>query len=127
MLLWFLTLLFSLRVAGQAIQHWVPQPFLPAFDAFQGSNLPYPVLLGLQIVILAAMAYCNVRRLAGGRVLLWLGAIYMVGSLARIAVGLIFPSALPWFSAWIPALFHVVLAGYVLTLASSRGTRPAGT
>jgi hypothetical protein len=88
-LLWFLTFLFALRVAGQAIQRWAPQSFLPPFDAFQGSNLPYFVLLGSQIVTLGAMrsATCG---------------------------------APAWFSTWIPAAFHLVLAGYVLALGCYR-------
>ena len=122
-----LTLLFSLRVAGQAIQHWAPQPYLPPFDAFQGSNLPYPVLLGSQLLILGLMVFCNLRPPNGGSVLLWIGGLYMAGSLLRIAVGIAVPDASAWFSTWIPALFHVVLAGYVLALATPRGTSPAGT
>jgi hypothetical protein len=118
-----LTLLFSLRVAGQAIQLWAPQPWLPPFDAFQGSNLPYPFLLASQIVILGVMVYCNVRRPRGGRAIRWFGIIYMAGSLARIAIGVAVPSAPAWFSTWIPAAFHVVLAGYVLTLARVRTHR----
>ena len=117
-LLWLLTFLFSLRVAGQAIQRWAPQPWLPPFDAFQGSNLPYAVLLGSQVAILAAMAFCNLRRPAGGRVLFWFGVIYMTGSLARIAVGLAVPDAHPWFRAWISAVFHIVLAAYLLLLSA---------
>ena len=109
-----------MRVAGQAIQQWAPQSFLPPFAAFQGSNLPYPVLLASQVLILGVMIFCNLRPPAGmrsGSVLLWLGYIYMSGSLLRIAVGVTVPPAPAWFSAWIPAAFHVVLAGYVLTLA----------
>jgi hypothetical protein len=89
---------------------------LPPFDAFQGSNLSYPLLLGSQVAILAVMVFFSIRP-RGGRVLLWLGSFYMAGSLARIAVGLAVPGAHPWFSAWIPAAFHVVLAAYVLVLA----------
>jgi hypothetical protein len=100
---------------------------LPPFDAFQGSNLPYPVLLGSQLLILGLMVFCNLRPPNGGRVLLWLGGLYMAGSLLRIAVGIAVPGASAWFSTWIPALFHVVLAGYVLALATPRGTSPAGT
>lgn len=116
-LLWLLTFLFSLRVAGQAIQRWAPQAWLPPFDAFQGSNLPYAALLGSQVVILAAMAFCNLRRPAGGRVLFWFGVIYMTGSLLRIIVGIGVPDAHPWFRAWISGVFHIVLAAYLVTLS----------
>jgi hypothetical protein len=74
-------------------------------------------LLSVQLAILGVMVFCNLRRPRGGRVLLWLGSFYMAGSLARIAIGLALPGAHPWFSAWVPAVFHVVLAAYVLVLA----------
>jgi hypothetical protein len=112
-----LTFLFSLRVAGQAMQRWAPQSWLPPFDAFQGGNLPYPVLLASQILILGLMIFFNLRSRKGRPALLWIGGLYMAGSLLRIAVGLAVPGAPPWFSTWIPAVFHVVLAGYVLALA----------
>ena len=127
-LLWLFTGLFALRVLGQAIQLWWPQRLLPHFDSFQGSRLPYGVLLASQLVILATMLHYAWRAQRGalprneraGRVLLWLGWIYMTGSIARIAVGLLLPEASAWFRAWIPATFHLVLAGYVLTLGYHR-------
>ena len=85
------------------------------------------MLLASQVLILGAMIFCNLRRPKGSPVLLWIGGIYMAGSLLRIAVGLAVPGAPAWFSTWIPALFHVVLAGYVLTLARCRGRSRAGT
>ena len=124
-LLWLLTGLFAMRVAGQAIQRWLPQPFLPPFHAFQGSSLPYWGLLSAQFLILGAMMRTAWRiqmsKLApsrrAGTVLSWIGGVYMAGSLGRIVVGLAVPGAPAWFSTWIPAVFHVVLAGFVLTLA----------
>jgi len=121
----WLTGLFALRVAGQAVQFWMPQEFLPAFAAFQGSNLSYPTLLLAQLLILALMLRTCLRIGSGksvpnrrvGRGLAWFGGIYMAGSVARIAVGIALPSAPAWFSTWIPALFHLVLAGFVLTAA----------
>ncbi len=124
-LFWLLSLLFSLRVLGQVVQHWFPQPFLPAFDQFQGSSLPYPVLLATQLLILGLMlrtAWCvqtgtmvpNKRR---GNFFAWFGGVYLAGSLLRIGVGLAMPDAAGWFKAWIPAFFHLVLATFVLTVA----------
>ena len=121
-----LTALFALRVTGQAVQFVAPQAYLPRFDSFQGSRLAYPVLLLSQVVILAIMLRICLRTASRtsvpnprlGRVLAWLGGLYMLGSAARIAIGLAMPSAPAWFSTWIPAVFHVVLAGFVLTVAS---------
>lgn len=125
LLLGLQTFLFAVRVAGQAIQRWIPQPGLPPFEAFQGSALPYGVLLASQLILLAVMALYTVRlaraRLApdyrAGMVLAWLGGIYMTVAVTRIAIGLWVPDAAAWFTVWIPALLHVVLASYVLTLA----------
>jgi hypothetical protein len=131
--LWALTALFAARVAGQAVQRWVPQPFLPSADAFQGSNLPYPALLGAQLLILAVMIAVAwrvqrgrmVRNPGAARVLGWLGAAYMAFALARIAVGLGMPGAPAWFRTWVPAFFHIVLAGYVLAVSLYHRGKPA--
>jgi hypothetical protein len=123
------TALFAVRVAGQAVQRWFPQRYLPPFGAFQGSRLPYPVLLLAQLVILSVMTRAcwrvgqgtlpqNARK---ARVLGWAGAVYMTGSLVRIAIGILAPSVSTWFRAWIPGIFHVVLAAFVLCLARAYG------
>jgi hypothetical protein len=131
-----LTGLFGLRVAGQAVQFWMPQSFLPAFGSFQGSTLPYSTLLLIQLLILGLMLRTCLRIGSGigvpdrrlGRGLAWFGGLYMAGSVARIAVGLAIPSAPAWFSTWIPAFFHLVLAGFVLSAAHFHlhHSRPAG-
>ena len=121
-----LTGLFALRVAGQAVQRWAPVSFLPPFGQFQGSDLPYWFLLSAQLVLLALMAAVTRQVATGakapqpriGHVLAWVGGFYMAGSLARIAVGLTLTGAHAWFSAWISSAFHLVLAGFILTLAS---------
>jgi hypothetical protein len=123
--LWTLTALFAARVSGQALQHWAPLPFLPAFDEFQGSRLPYGFLLVTQLLILGLMARTTWRiqfrrltpRNGTGRLLWWAGWVYLAGSVARLAAGLALPGAHPWFRAWIPAVFHLVLAGFVLLVA----------
>ena len=125
-LAWLLSTLFLLRVLGQAAQRWFPLSFLPSFHEFQGSNLPYWLLFSAQLAIVAAMVRYSWRIQAGtlvpsrraGSLLARLGSIYMLGSLARLAIGLVLPVPPAWFTAWIPAIFHVVLAGFVLTLAA---------
>lgn len=119
------TLLFALRVCGQAIQYWWATPVLPVFDAWQGSAVAYPVLLSIQLLILVAM-FVVAWRIARGalapnrRAGHWLGiagGIYMGGSVLRVVTGLLVSDAPTWFSAWIPAVFHLILAAFVLTLA----------
>ena len=124
-LLWLLTATFAARVAGQAIQIVWPQPFLPAFGSFQGSRLPYWALLSVQLAILTAMIRFDFRIQAGtliatrraARVLGVLGGAYLAASIGRIVIGLVVPQAPPWFSTWIPALFHLALALWVLLVA----------
>ncbi|MCY4625892.1 MAG: hypothetical protein OXC99_12960 [Chloroflexi bacterium] len=43
-----LTALFVARVLAQALQWVSPVSFLPSFDAWQGSSLPYPALFASQ-------------------------------------------------------------------------------
>jgi hypothetical protein len=120
-----LSLLFAMRVLGQAVQFWTTVPWLPSFESFQGGGLPYWVLLSAQVLILGFMARhsCQVQqgrvepRRERGRVLLWVGGTYLAGSLGRMAIGLV-PGAPRWYRVWIPGAFHVVLAGYVVTLAA---------
>jgi len=124
-ILFVLSFVFAVRVAGQAVQRWFPQSFLPPFDAFQGSNLPYWLLLSIQICLLAMMFMMSwrigrhtlLRRGRTGRLLAWTGGIYMFGSILRILIGIAFPDAGVWFKAWIPAFFHLVLAGFILVIA----------
>lgn len=120
-----LTALFSLRVLGQLVQRWLPQPWLSPFAAWQGSDIPYPELLALQAVVLGAMACATYgawtgTMTPGRRAMQWsarLGAIYMVAAIARVAIGVGIPSAPAWFTARISGAFHVVLAAFVLALS----------
>lgn len=123
---WVLAAAFAARVIGQALQRTLPQPFLPPADSFQGSALPYGLLLAIQLFILALMLRYAIRLHHGvlrpdrraGVALASFGGLYMAAALGRIGVGLAVPAAHAWFSAWIPAAFHVVLAAFVVTTAA---------
>ena len=125
-LLWGLTLLFALRVLGQAVQRWLPQEFLPPAAAFQGSELPYGLLFAAQLLILAIMARFS-RRVQtaalrasrhSGKILAWAGSVYMTAALGRLVLGLLVSDAPAWFHARIPAIWHIVLASFLLVMAS---------
>ena len=122
-LLGLFTMLFGLRVAAQLVQYASPTRFLPPFDAWQGSGLEYPVLLLGQVVILPAMASGAVAVRHGARArksvgnwLVVLGVVYFGAMSARLVLGLAMLADVAWFAKPLPALFHMVLAGYVLTL-----------
>jgi hypothetical protein len=124
-MMWLTTALFSLRIIGQALQRWLPQPWLPPFGSWQGSTISYPVLIALQFVIIGAMALgaygaWKATTRPSRRAMLWaawLGGIYMAAAIARLVIGYVVPDAPSWFTARISGVFHVVLAGYVLALA----------
>lgn len=124
-LLWTTVLLFAARVAAQALQLLAPVPFLPPFSAFQGSALPYHVLLPAQLALLIAMIYFGFgvqagqvrRRPSLGRALMVFAAVYFAVMFARLLIGLAQLSDHVWFHAWIPVMFHFVLAGYCVILA----------
>ena len=122
-LLWSLTALFAFRVAAQLVQFTMPVAALPAFDSWQGSGLSYPVLLASQLAILIIMIRASsrvsqrVRRVR--RVGVWLlaiGGVYFAAMAVRLVLGLTVLAHVSWFAKPLPAVFHLVLAGYLLTL-----------
>lgn len=124
--LWLLILVFSLRVAGQLIQVLFPVAWLPPLSAWQGSSIPYPLLLLSQAAIVLAMLIVAKKHAKGeaqpraslGVRLLLIGAVYFLAMAARLVIGLAGWSETPWFQRPIPAFFHLVLATYLLMLAA---------
>lgn len=124
--LWLLIALFCLRVIGQLVQAISPVSWLPPLTVWQGSALPYEALLAIQVAIIFAMLCIATRHAAGtvqrrrrlGNWLLFAGAIYFLGMVGRLIIGLADWSDKPWFNRPIPAFFHLILASYVLLLAA---------
>lgn len=124
--LWFLVLIFCLRVIGQLVQTVSPVSWLPPPAAWQGSAFPYPILLASQLVLIVVMslvarrhATASVpRRTSLGKWLLLAGSVYFLVMAGRLLAGLADLSADPWVQRTIPAFFHLVLASYVLLLAA---------
>jgi len=126
--------LFVLRVAAQLWQAIWPNAFLPPFEAWQSGTLPYPALVGSQVVIivgslwfLRGMARGSLApRRALGRVLAWVGGVYLAGSAFRLVAGLTFLREVPFFAVLLPAFFHLMLASMVLVAADFhvRGAAP---
>ena len=115
--------LFVLRVAAQLVQAVHEVTFLPPFEAWQGSATPYPVLLGLQAIIIAVLIVVlwRVRTDAISpcpwkhRACFALGGVYLAIMTFRLVAGLTFFAEYEWFARSIPALFHVILALLILT------------
>jgi hypothetical protein len=124
--LWVLLGLFAMRVAAQPAQLWLRVPWLPAFDTWQSGALPYWLLLTLQLIILRlqigiAAAIGAGRLHPSPRAARWwlgLGAIYFAAMLLRLTLGATVLASNHWFSSWLPTLFHLVLASFVLLVGA---------
>lgn len=120
--LWLLTGLFAFRVCAQLLQARFALPYLPAFEQWQGSSLPYAVLLAIQILILVLFSVVAWRFSTGrmapcrlvGVSMLALGGLYFAVMLVRLLLGLTVLSHWHWFASYLPALFHLVLASFLL-------------
>jgi hypothetical protein len=125
-----LTLLFAARTAGQALVAFLDVGWLPAMDRWYSGLLPYPVLLPVQLAILAVQAVVDrdVWRGHGrfarprprtGRRLQRLAVAYALAMLLRLALT---------GTHAIPVVFHWILAAYLFTLGLTwrRRERMAG-
>ena len=121
-----LTLAFALRVTGQAVQRWAPVSFLPVFDDWQGSGLPYLVLLAFQVAIVVLAVVVTIRMSRGRRLIgqRWIvpvlsaGVVYFTVMFARLILGFTVLSDTTWFNRPIPSAFHLVLATQLMLIAA---------
>lgn len=140
LLMLLLSGLFALRVAAQLAQAIHEVPFLPPFEVWQGSSLPYPALLGFQAGILAVLAVVLWRvktnaispRAWQYQACFVLGGVYFTVMAFRFITGLTLLSENAWFASSVPALFHIILASlilvfghYLLTLDNHRANESA--
>ena len=124
LLMLLLSGLFALRVVAQLVQAVHEVPFLPSFEAWQGSAIPYPVLLGLQAIIVAVLmvllwrVHTNVisPRPWKHQACFALGGVYLGVMTFRLIAGWTFLAEYAWFAKSVPALFHIILAGLILIL-----------
>jgi hypothetical protein len=124
--LWLLLGLFALRVLAQPLQGWLDSAWLPAFDTWHSGALPYWLLVICQLGILVVQARIAAA-VGAGRVIpspraarLWLGAgaLYFAAMSLRLALGATVLADQRWFGAWLPTLFHLVLASFVLLVGA---------
>jgi len=113
-ILWFLLGLFCLRVLGQLLVAIFQVPFLPPMEEWHSEIMPYPVLVGFQVIIIVILVRISLnftkrrvipRRTLGLR-LLGIGSLYFIVMVGRYV----------WFGWSIPIFFHWVLAAFLLVV-----------
>jgi hypothetical protein len=125
--LWLLTALFAVRVAGQVLVALRGPRWLPPMDDW--NLVPYRVLLPVQLVILGVMTAIDVSfSLASGPpvnrtgplgwVLIAFSLAYAGSMVVRYCVRMSRRPEARWFGGTIPIVFHLVLATYVYALGS---------
>jgi hypothetical protein len=119
--------LFFLRVLGQALVAFAGVPGLPPMAEWHSGLLPYPLLLPVQLVILALMARLGRDMARGGgwarprprlgRALILLSAAYAAAMAGRYGLTMVWYPERRWLgTGTIPILFHWVLAAYLFVL-----------
>ncbi|MDH3316334.1 MAG: hypothetical protein OER43_11300 [Gammaproteobacteria bacterium] len=120
--LWLLMGLFALRVVAQPLA--LVWDWLPAFEEWHSTTLPYFWLVFFQLLILLVMIIISARFSAGrvqpsprlGLALLSFGAVYMGVMIVRLVLGMSVLRGDPWFDRPLPTIFHLVLASFVITV-----------
>jgi len=126
-ILWLLTVLFAVRVAGQVLVAVRSPSWLPAMNEW--NLVPYRLLLPSQLVILGVMTWIDAsfsassgpsvdRTQAFGWLLVVFSAAYAGAMVIRYAVRMRKRPAARWFGGTIPIVFHLVLATYLYALGS---------
>jgi hypothetical protein len=123
-----LAALFALRVIGQCIVEISPVEWLPPSSAWASGLIPYPLLLAVQVLMLAGMLkiVADVSRERGffaqqrpgwSRLLAGLSAVYAAAMALRYVLTMIFVPEMRWLGGVIPISFHFVLAAFLYTWA----------
>jgi hypothetical protein len=121
-----LTLLFALRVLGQALVVFFSVGWLPPTEHWSSGLIRYPILLGIQLVMLAVMVKiaCDIwrgrgffakPRPGGSRFLIACSILYAIGMVLRYALTMTYRPEMRWFGGTVPIVFHFVLAAFVYT------------
>jgi hypothetical protein len=124
-ILWLLTGLFVLRVAGQVLVAIRPRKWLPPM--WQWNLIPYRILLPIQLVFIVVMVWINmaftsasgiasVTSAGFGSFLIFFSAVYALVMALRYVVRMRRRHDQRWFGGTIPIVFHFVLASYLYAL-----------
>lgn len=116
------TVLFALRICGQAIVARYAPRWLPAMEHWYSGLMPYRYLLPAQLVLLAVMVLvvADVYRGGGFFAASWweertaavqiVAGIYFASMVLRYAITMARKPERRWFKRTIPIWFHMVLA-----------------
>ncbi|MEM0967322.1 MAG: hypothetical protein AAGJ81_14340 [Verrucomicrobiota bacterium] len=118
--------LFCFRVFAQLLQWVRPVGFLPGFDRWASGALPYPLLFGIQIIMIGAFFWILYRwfkkkitpSIKIGVALSTFGGIYFLVMFTRLIIGLSVEQSPVWFQFTIPSFFHLVLASFFVTMGT---------
>jgi len=114
--------LFIFRVGAQLVQQYSPVDFLPSFERWYSGALAYHWLLLSQLIIIIILTMTLKRFYAAkvsanpqwGKILIGVGTLYFCSMLLRLIAGLTFAQHHSWWGATLPAIFHMVLAIFIL-------------
>jgi hypothetical protein len=123
-----------MRVVGQLLTLFVPLSFLPTFERWYSGIVPYPLLLPLQLALLAVMikivwdihqnkGYFSGLQPRTGRILKRLSYVYALAMIGRYALTMFFHPELRWFTGTTPIWFHFVLAAFLYALGNFYSSR----
>ena len=122
-MLMVLTGLFAIRVAAQPAVAAFSVSGAFAFDRWSSGFIAYPLLLVIQLIVLACMILgieSSSRVVAGTkaiRILKGLALAYLATMSIRLVIGLALPGTTGWFAYPLPSAFHLVLASYLWIFA----------
>jgi hypothetical protein len=122
-----LTLLFALRVLGQALVAFVGVALLPLMEQWFSGLIPYPTLLMIQLLMLILMVKITgeiwrgvgtfaIRRPHWSQFLIRFSAVYAGAMVLRYVLTMILHPEKRWLGDVIPIIFHFVLAGFIFVL-----------
>ena len=134
-LLAVLTLLFLGRVVGQALVAFLSVRWLPAMHEWHSGLIPYPILLAIQLIMLAFMiqisrdiwrgsGFFGRARPSWSRYLVGFSAVYAGAMMLRYILTMILLPEMRWLGGMIPIFFHFVLAAFLFTWGRSQSHSP---
>ena len=126
-LLALLTVLFALRVLGQALVAFASVTWLPVIEQWFSGVIPYPTLLIIQLLMLMLMVKITGEVWRGigtfatprphwSQFLMKFSAVYAGAMVLRYVLTMILHPEMRWLGDVIPVIFHFVLAGFIFVL-----------